>query len=138
MPQTVTEQFVRDGFSYLNARDLDTFFGLYAEDVRNPSMANLGLPTNKEGFKAFVNGFYAAFSEPRFTPQRILCDGDLAMFRWVFTGRHTGDFNGIKPTGKQVQIDCFTTFRLGPDGKVIEQHELGDMLTLLKQIGAAP
>jgi hypothetical protein len=36
-----------------------------------------------------------------------------------------------------VQVDCFTTFRLGPDGKVIEQHDLGDMLTLLKQVGAA-
>lgn len=138
MPQTVTEQFVRDGFGYLNAKNLDAFFALYSDDVRNPSLSTMGLPTNKDGFKAFVNGFYSSFTEPRFVPQRILCDGDATMFRWIFSGMHTGDFNGIKPTGKQVQIDCFTTFRLGADGKVIEQHEVGDMLTLLKQLGAAP
>jgi len=136
MPQTVTEQFVRDGFGYLNSRNLDAFFGLYSDDVRNPSLATMGLPPNKDGFRTFITGFYEAFSDPRFEPQRILCDGDVTMFRWVFTGKHTGDFNGIKPTGKRVQVDGFTTFRLGADGKVIEQHEVGDMLTLLRQIGA--
>lgn len=136
MDHTVTEQFVREGFGHLNQRNLDAFFALYSDDLRNPSLATLGLPTNKDGFKTFVSGFYGAFSEPQFAPQRIVCDGDKTMFRWIFSGKHTGDFNGVKPTGKQVQIDCFTTFRLGPDGKVIEQHDLGDMLTLLRQLGA--
>jgi len=139
MLQTVTEQFVREGFGYyLNARNLDAFFALYAEDARYPSLARMGLPTNKEGFRAFVNGFYTAFSEPRFAPQRILCDGDTTMFRWIFSGTHTGDFNGIKPTGKPVQIDAFSTFRVDTSGQVVEQHEVGDTLTLLKQIGALP
>jgi hypothetical protein len=34
-----------------------------------------------------------------------------------------------------VEIDCFTTFRLGPDGKVIQQHDLGDLASLMRQIG---
>lgn len=137
MSQTVTEQFVRDGFGFLNARALDSFFALYSDDLRNPGLANMGLPPNKDGFKAFINGFYAAFSEPAFTPQQILCDHPVAMFRWVFTGKHTGEFNGLPPTGKSVKVEGFTTFRMGPDGKVVEQHEVADMLTLLKQLGAA-
>jgi len=134
--QTPDEKFVRDGFGYLNARNLDAFFALYSEDVRNPSLAKLGLPINKDGFRAFVGGFYASFSDPRFTPRSIVCSGDTAMFRWVFTGKHTADFNGVKPTGKNVDVDCFTTFRMAHDGKVIEQHDLGDMLSLFKQLGA--
>jgi predicted ester cyclase len=134
--QTPDEKFVRDGFAYLNTRNLDAFFTLYSEDLRNPSLAKLGLPTDKDGFRAFVGGFYTSFSHPRFTPQTIVCSGDTAMFRWVFTGTHTGDFNGVKPTGKSVEIDCFTTFRMAPGGKIIEQHELGDMLSLFKQLGA--
>jgi len=132
----VTIKFVEDGFGYLNTRNLEAFFALYSEDLRNPSLANMGLPTNKAGFQAFVSTFYSAFSEPRFLPQRILVDGDSTMFRWVFKGKHTGDFNGIKPTGKNVEVSCFTGFRLGPDGKVIEQHDVADMVTLLRQIGA--
>jgi len=136
MSNQVTRKFVEEGFGYLNAKNLDAFFALYSEDVKNPSLANMGLPTNKAGFKQFVNGFYASFSEPQFLPQIILCEGDRTMFYWIFKGRHTGDFAGVKPTGKSVSVDGFTTFRLGADGKVIEQYELGDMMTLMRQLGA--
>ncbi len=136
MSNTVTHKFVEDGFVYLNKRNLEAFFGLYADDMRNPSLATMGLPTTKDGFKAFVNGFYASFSEPRFLPQKILCEGDSAMFHWVFKGTHTGDFNGVKPTGRPVEVNAFTTFRMGASGKIVEQHDVADMLSLLKQIGA--
>jgi predicted ester cyclase len=138
MARTPDERFVNDGFGFLNARNLDAFFGLYSDDLRNPSLAKLGLPTNKDGFRAFVGGFYASFSQPKFTPQTIVCSGDTAMFRWVFTGQHTSDFNGVKPTGKNVEVDAFTCFRLGSGGKIVEQHDLGDMLSLFKQLGAIP
>ena len=132
---TVTKKFVEDGFSYLNSRNLEAFFALYSEDVSNPSLANLGLPTNKGGFRSFVGLFYSAFGDAQFLPQTILCEGDTTMFRWIFKARHTGEFNGIKPTNRPVEIDCYTTFRLGADGKVIRQHDLGDLTTLMRQIG---
>jgi predicted ester cyclase len=135
---TVTAKFVNDGFGYLNARNLDAFFALYSADLRNPSLANLGLPTSLEGFKAFLGSFYASFSEPKFLPQKIVCDGPATMFRWVFKGKHTGDFNGVKPTGKPVEVTCFTSFQRGEDGLIIEQHDGADLLTLMRQIGALP
>lgn len=136
MSSTVDRHYVETGFGYLNSRNLDAFFALYSDDLRNPSLATMGLPTNKAGFQAFVGTFYQSFSSPQFLPQKIVCEGDTTMFRWIFKGVHTGDFNGVKPTNKAVEINAFTTFRMGPDGKIIEQHDLGDMLTLLKQIGA--
>ena len=138
MAQKVTQQFVENGFGYLNAKNLDAFFALYAENLSNPSLKNMGLTPDKGGFQKFVGGFYESFSGAKFTPQTILCQDDRAMFRWIFSGKHTGVFNGVKPTGKSVEIDCFTSFRMGPDGKIVEQHEVGDMLSLLKQIGALP
>jgi predicted ester cyclase len=135
---TPSPKFVSDGFGYLNARKLDAFFDLYSADMRNPSLANMGLSTNLEGFKAFVNSFYASFSEPQFLPQKVVCEGNEVMFRWNFRGKHTADFNGVKPSGKSVEVTCFTSFRRGPDGKVIEQYDGADMLTLLRQIGALP
>jgi predicted ester cyclase len=52
--------------------------------------------------------------------------------------QHTGAFNGVPPTGRQVEIDAYTTFRMGPDGKIVEQHDGADLLTLMRQIGALP
>ena len=77
--------------------------------------------------------FYEAFSQPEFLPQTVLMDGPTAMFRWTFKGKHTGVFNGVKPTGKPVEVTCFTTFRRGADGLVEEQYDLADMGTLLRQ-----
>lgn len=134
----VTTEFVHEGFGYLNARKLEQFFGLYSPALSNPSLATMGLPTNKTGFQAFVGMFYEAFSQPEFLPQTVLTDGPTAMFRWTFKGKHTGVFNGVKPTGKPVEVTCFTTFRRGADGLVDEQYDLADMGTLMRQIGAAP
>jgi predicted ester cyclase len=138
MANVATDKLVAEGFGYLNAKKTEEFFSLYSEDLRSPTLANMGLPTNKDGFKAFVNMFYAAFSETQFLPQTVLTEGDTAMFRWVFKAKHTGDFNGVEPTGRQVEVDAFTTFRRGADGKVIVQHDVADLVTLLRQIGAMP
>lgn len=108
------------------------------EGIHNPTLTVLGLPTNKAGFKAFVGTFYTSFSETQFLPQKVLVEGDTAMFRWIFRGIHTGDFNGVKPTGKKVEINAFTAFKLGNDGKVIEQHDVADLVTLMRTIGAMP
>ena len=134
---TSTSDFVSEGFGYLNARNLDRFLALYAPTLRNPSLAALGLPTDKGGFQAFVGSFYEAFSEPQFLPQTVLTEGPTAMFRWTFKGKHTGVFNGMAPTGKNVEVMCFTTFRRGADGRVEEQYDLADLPTLMRQIGPA-
>ena len=136
MSQQPTRKFVEDGFGYLNKRNLDAFFALYSEDLRNPSLASMGLPTNKEGFKSFVGVFFGSFAEPQFLAQEIVCAGDTAMFRWIFKGVHTGELNGVKATGRRVAVDAFTSFRMAADGKIVEQHDLSDLFGLMKQIGA--
>jgi steroid delta-isomerase-like uncharacterized protein len=129
---------VEEGFGYLAEQNLEPFFELYDEKLYNASLALMGLPTTKEGFKLFVSGFYASFSNAQFLPQTVVCEGDTTMFRWVFKGVHTADFNGIPPTGKAVEISAFTTFKLGPNGKIIEQYDLADLATLLRQLGVMP
>ena len=63
MSSTVDRQYVETGFGYLNSRNLDAFFALYSDDLRNPSLATMGLPTNKDGFRAFLGFQGAQFGE---------------------------------------------------------------------------
>jgi hypothetical protein len=65
-----THQIVDEGFGYLNRKTLDSFFALYSDDMRNPSLATMG-----------VSMFYAAFSDTQFLPHKVVCEGDTAMFR---------------------------------------------------------
>ena len=57
------------------------------------------------------------------------------MARLHFRGHHTGQFQGIPPTGKSVDIAVMDSFRVA-DGILAEHWALLDSLTMLRQIGA--
>jgi predicted ester cyclase len=50
------------------------------------------------------------------------------------TGTHTGEFNGIQPSGKKVSYGSMTFLRI-LDDKIVKHWGLLDLPTVLKQIG---
>ena len=48
-------------------------------------------------------------------------------------GPHQGDFRGLAPTGKEIELKGATTFRFSPEGKVIETWDSYDQLSLMRQ-----
>ena len=67
----------------------------------------------------------------------ILADGDRVNLRGTVHGVHNGPLGNIPPTGKEVAVQLFITYRIA-DGKIAEHWMLADMWTLLQQIGAVP
>ena len=61
-------------------------------------------------------------------------EGDKVFTRWAVRRRHTGDFMGIPPTGREVVMRGTYTV-LFSDGKVVEQWAHTDMLDFLRQLG---
>jgi steroid delta-isomerase-like uncharacterized protein len=57
--------------------------------------------------------------------------------RWVGSGTHVAEVNGIPATGKAVRVDAITIHRLR-DGRIAETWEVWDTLTFLQQIGVVP
>ncbi|MFY7938945.1 MAG: ester cyclase, partial [Flavobacterium sp.] len=53
---------------------------------------------------------------------------------WQFKGTHTGDFAGIKPTGKTVDIEGCTIAKI-VDGKIVEEQDFMDNMSFLTQLG---
>jgi predicted ester cyclase len=53
------------------------------------------------------------------------------------TGTHTGEFNGIAPTGKRVEIQFVDILRLR-DGQIIEHWLSMDQLSFMQQLGVIP
>ena len=55
----------------------------------------------------------------------------------TFQGTHQGAFMGIPATGKQVAFDVIDILTVA-DGKITEHWTVGDMLSLMQQLGAVP
>lgn len=67
----------------------------------------------------------------------IFSTGDKVVVRWVGTGSHVGEVNGIPPTGKKIRVDAISIHRIDGD-KIAETWEVWDTLGFLQQLGVVP
>jgi predicted ester cyclase len=91
-------------------------------------------PLDSEAWTQFLAGFVEGFADLHLTVQDTVGDGDLVAQRIHFEGTHTGEFQGLPPTGAKVSFYGLELNRL-VDGKVAEHWFQLDALTLLQQLG---
>jgi predicted ester cyclase len=94
-------------------------------------------PLDVEGHKQYSVVMNAAFPGLERTLEDLVAEGDKVVVRWSARGTHSGDFNGIPPTGKVASSSGITIFRVA-DGQIVEEWSESDMLGLLQQVGAIP
>ena len=51
------------------------------------------------------------------------------------TGKHTGNFFVIPPSGNRISYQAVHIFRIGEDGKIVEHKAIRDDLSLMVQLG---
>ena len=98
--------------------------------------AQPGFANDRESHKQQVAMFRAAFPDLQFTIEDLIADGDKVATRWTARGTHEGELMGIAPTGKPFRVSGITIDRIN-DGKVVEEWEQFEALSLLQQLGAA-
>lgn len=124
---------VRDCFENASRGNFDALdqlvapdYVLHPEEVRGP-----------DGLTEMVQGYRDALSGLRVTIDQQFTEGDYVATRFTIRGTHEGDLMGTPPTGKDVTFSGITISRC-EDGKIVEEWELTDMLSLLGQVGALP
>jgi steroid delta-isomerase-like uncharacterized protein len=95
------------------------------------------VPLDSEGFNQLVNVFASGFPDSHFDFDDEFAVGDKVVTRFTYHAVHSGEFQGIPPTGKQVAMTGITILRLA-DGKIVENTVELDQLGLLQQLGAVP
>jgi predicted ester cyclase len=93
-------------------------------------------PLDSEGWTQFIASFVEAFPDLRLTVENIVAQGELVAARVAFRGTHTGEFQGIPPTNRQVAFSSIELDRM-VDGKVQEHWFQLDQIALLRQLGMA-
>jgi predicted ester cyclase len=132
-PTEVVRRFVSE---YQTAADERAFNELLHPDVIDHSRPP-GVAPGAEGVRQQFDGFRAAFSDFRATILDQVAEGDKVVTRKLFRGTHQAPFQGIEPTGREVEIHVIDIVRVRDD-QIVEHWNCVDRLGLLAQLGAAP
>ena len=118
-----------------NEGDLDVVDDVIAEDYVEHNPAAPGEIRGREAYKANVGAFRGAFSGFEIVTEDVIAEGDIVVVRHAGRGTHDGDFMGIEPTGRSVEVPGVVVLRV-VDGQVAEAWVNIDALGLLVQLGA--
>ncbi len=113
---------VRRFIAAINEQDLDALDKLAA-----PELAQRWKETIPRAYGRFA-GHYAEITD-------LIAEGDKVVARLATSGRHTGEWMGIPPTGKQWTNRGVFFCRLSA-GKIVEQEGLFNRVNQLHQLGA--
>ena len=116
--------------------NLDVIEEVFAPDVVDHDPAPGQGPGN-QGIKEFWTELRTAFPDLALQVERLVADDETVSLTYTLTATHDGPFQGIDPTGKQIEVRGLQTARF-EDGKIVERWGATDELGILKQIGAAP
>ena len=120
----------------LNGGDLARLEEIIGEDYEDHDPVP-GLPPGVAGVRAKLGALRAAFGDLRFVLEALVAEGALVAARYCWTGRHTGAFVGIAPTGRAVRVTGMDFYRVR-EGRIVEHWHHVDELGLLRQLGSAP
>jgi ketosteroid isomerase-like protein len=117
-------------------RDAATLESVLAPDFVNHDPPALpGVGTDRAGVVAAMEYLHAAFDGARAELVCAIADGDRVAVHDRLRGTHRGDFQGIAPTGREIDVDFIHLFRV-VDGLIVERRGIADVGTLLQQLGA--
>jgi steroid delta-isomerase-like uncharacterized protein len=125
---------MRSTYERINAGDLDGFGELVADDFVE-HQGGPGFPLTKEGTLEFFRSLLTAFPDFHMEVEDLLASGDKTVARVRATATHQGEFMGVPPTGKRVDVELIDIMRFDDGGLVCEHWGVADMLALMQQLG---
>jgi steroid delta-isomerase-like uncharacterized protein len=87
------------------------------------------------GFRSFYNHFRGAFSDLHVNTEDVIVEGDHAVARLSFTGRHTGDGLGIPPTGRTFKSTAIVIMKWR-NGQITDSWNEFDAAGMMQQLSA--
>jgi steroid delta-isomerase-like uncharacterized protein len=89
----------------------------------------------RDAFRAYMRKVQSAFPDFHNAIVQLTAEEDRVVARTMYRGTHRGEIFGVAPTGKEISYAGAAFFRMA-GGKIIHGWVLGDLLPLLRQLGA--
>jgi steroid delta-isomerase-like uncharacterized protein len=117
-----------------NEQNYDVVGVLLADDLVDHNPALPMEVTSPEEFKEAVAMIHSAFPDFEAPIEDIIAEGDRVVTRTREMGTHEGEFAGVAPTGKSVEIQGINIYRI-EDGRIAEMWIQVDTMGLMGQLG---
>lgn len=133
-----TRRVVETMVDGLNDHVIGGMGAFFAPDFR--WMGNAGCGT-KHGLREFQDNwqrpFQAAFSDKVCIDEARLAEGEWMAAFGRQEATHSGEFMGIQPTGKRVEIRYMDFWKV-KDGKIVDNWVMVDFPHVMRQLGVDP
>lgn len=96
-----------------------------------------GQGPGREGLKFALNSMFTGFPDMHWTVQEQIAEGEKVVTRFTWTGTHQGEFMGIPPTNKSVEV-WGVVIDVVRNNLFSESRIIMDSIGLLQQLGVMP
>jgi steroid delta-isomerase-like uncharacterized protein len=132
-PGQDVEQLMSDYVDLLNGDD--SKLDVLSESYRYHSS---GLPKEgiqgREAYRDYNQTLHEAFPDIEYTITDMLASDEVVMSEWTVTGTHDGEFSGIPPTGRTIEMHTMAK-EVIEDEQIQEEWGYTDMNELMVQLG---
>ena len=136
MPNAETEKLIRTYYDRFNAKDMEGFLALLADDVAH-DINQGGRETGKSAFRSFLERMNRCYDE-EIVNLAVMTDEDgrRAAAEFTVLGRYIATDEGLPPAGGQtyrLPAGAFCEIRGGKVARISNYYNLQDWL---RQVGA--
>ena len=128
-----TKRIVHDAFAWLNgdASKIDVI--AESVDVYGPALPE-GEVHSREEWASFIRANREGFPDIEFSINELLVGDKVAMAELTISGTHRGEFMGIPPTYRSIEIRAIDKFLI-ENGQVVEWRPYFDSQEIPEQLG---
>ena len=120
----------------INNKNLDAANDLVAEGFLE-HIPFPGQEPGREGLKFALNSMFTGFPDMHWTVHEQIAEGEKVVTRFTWTGTHKGNFMGIPPTNKTVEV-WGVVIDVVKNKLFAESRIIMDSISLLQQLGVMP
>jgi steroid delta-isomerase-like uncharacterized protein len=118
-----------------NAHDPDAVAAVFATDAELVDVMANEMVRGRDAIRDRAAQILAGFPDFHLERRALLIDGAANADHWLMTGTHTGEYAGLPPTNRTVQVRGSTFSEFADDGLVTRDTHFIDIGALLRQLG---
>jgi steroid delta-isomerase-like uncharacterized protein len=123
-------------FVAVESHDVERIKEIYHPDA--VLMTSDGVNHNAQEYaKEIIKSFGSAFPDLKITIRNhFVLNDSVSIVEYTFSGTHKGEFEGIDPTGKTMEVAGCSVIEVR-NGKIVQERDYYDNMALLTQLGVA-
>jgi 4-oxalocrotonate tautomerase len=120
-----------------NKKNYDIAYARVHPEMRAHGAGGQIMTSGPDAVIGMVKEWHKAMPDGKMTVHEVISEGDLSTIRMTWEGTHTGEFYGVKPSGKRIKVTSIGIDRI-VNGLIVEGWGELDMFGMMQQMGAIP